>query len=57
MIPAGGLVLERQRSVRPHYPILPVKVLSHMFRGNFNSGLKFRFPPRANQVPRRPTEC
>jgi len=44
VIPAGGLSLDHQRWIRPRYPfLLPVKVLSRIFRGKFVSGLKRAF--------------
>lgn len=44
VIPAGGLSLDHQRWIRPHYAFfLPVKVLSRVFRGKFTAGLKKAF--------------
>jgi len=40
-IPAGGLSPDHSRWIRPRYPfLLPVKVLSRVFRGKFLAGLK-----------------
>jgi len=44
VIPAGGLSLDHQHWVHPHYAFfLPVKVLSRVFRGKFVAGLKRAF--------------
>jgi hypothetical protein len=44
VIPAGGLSLDHTRWIHPRYPfLLPVKVLSRVFRGKFVAGLKRRF--------------
>jgi hypothetical protein len=44
VIPAGGLSPDHPRWIHPHYPfLLPVKVLSRVFRGKFVAGLKRRF--------------
>ena len=44
VIPSGGLSPDRQRWVHPRYAFfLPVKVLSHVFRGKFIAGLKRAF--------------
>jgi hypothetical protein len=44
VIPAGGLSPDHQRWIHPYYPfLLPVKVLSRVFRGKFVAGLKRRF--------------
>jgi hypothetical protein len=41
VIPAGGLSPDRSRWIHPKYPfLLPVKVLSRVFRGKFVAGLK-----------------
>ncbi len=41
VIPAGGISLDRTRWVHTRYPfLLPVKVLSRVFRGKFLAGLK-----------------
>ena len=41
VIPSGGLSPDHSRWVRPRYPfLLPVKVLSRVFRGKFCAGLK-----------------
>jgi predicted RNA-binding Zn-ribbon protein involved in translation (DUF1610 family) len=42
VIPAGGISLDHTRWVHPRYPgfLLPVKVLSRVFRGKFVAGLK-----------------
>ena len=41
VIPSGGLSPDHRRWVRPRYPfLLPVKVLSRVFRGKFCAGLK-----------------
>jgi hypothetical protein len=41
VIPAGGISLDLTRWVHPRYPfLLPVKVLSRVFRGKFIAGLK-----------------
>jgi hypothetical protein len=43
-IPAGGLTPDHSRWVRPRYPfLLPVKVLSRVFRGKFVAGLRQAF--------------
>src|SRR5438067_2945550 len=52
VIPAGGLSLDHQRWVRPHYAFfLPVKVLSRVFRGKFSTGLKRAFRKRELSFP------
>src|SRR5438067_3816725 len=52
VIPAGGLSLDHQRWVRPHYAFfLPVKVLSRVFRGKFTAGLKRAFRKRQLTFP------
>jgi hypothetical protein len=44
VIPAGGLSPDHTRWIRPRYPfLLPVKVLSRVFRGKFVAGLKRHF--------------
>src|SRR5580704_464546 len=44
VIPAGGLSLDHQRWVHPRYAfLLPVKVLSRVFRGKFVARLKRAF--------------
>jgi hypothetical protein len=44
VIPAGGLAPDHLRWVHPHYAfLLPVKVLSRVFRGKFVAGLKRLF--------------
>jgi len=44
VIPAGGLSSDHHSWVRPRYPfLLPVKVLSRVFRGKFVAGLKRAF--------------
>jgi len=44
VIPAGGLSPDRSRWIHPKYPfLLPVKVLSRVFRGKFVAGLKRAF--------------
>lgn len=44
VIPAGGLSPDHTRWIHPRYPfLLPVRVLSRVFRGKFVAGLKSRF--------------
>lgn len=44
VIPAGGLSLDHQMWIHPRYAfLLPVKVLSRVFRGKFVAGLKRAF--------------
>ena len=44
MVPAGGLSPNRSRWIHPKYHFLvPVKVLSRVFRGKFTDGLKWLF--------------
>ena len=48
VVPAGGLALDRsswKRTRRPNF-ILPVRVLSRVFRGKFRKGLKIAFQQR-----------
>jgi hypothetical protein len=48
VVPAGGLALDRsswRRTRRPNF-ILPVRVLSRVFRGKFREGLKVAFQER-----------
>jgi len=52
VIPAGGLSPDHERWVQPHYPfLLPVKVLSRVFRGKFVAGLKQAFQKRDLCLP------
>lgn len=61
VIPSGGLSPDHQRWIHPRYPfLLPVKVLSRVFRGKFIAGLKrafhtgeLRFPGRMKMLAER----
>src|ERR1700726_1899742 len=44
VVPAGGLSADRTRWIKPRYDFfLPIKVLSHVFRGKFHEALKRAF--------------
>lgn len=52
VIPAGGLSAEHTQWIHPRYPfLLPVKVLSRVFRGKFIAGLKRAFQQRKLVFP------